>query len=283
MESLMHYLESCTVCPNFCTVNRLQGEKGKCETGAGIVVAAANLHFGEERVLVGTGGSGTIFFSGCNLTCQFCQNADISQGGYGREISQSELIRVMFQLKDRGAVNINLVTPTHQGPQIMEAVRMAKKEGLGLPVVYNCGGYENPGFIKELDGLVDIYMPDFKYGCNEPGERYSLVKKYTEYCEASLIEMQRQVGTLTLDSRNIARRGLLVRHLVLPDSTACSKEVIDFLVEKISPSTYINIMGQYRPEYKASHFPELRRRPFRYEIEEVVMYARKKGMTRVLG
>lgn len=283
METLLKWLESCRVCPNFCEVNRIKGEKGKCRTGAGLVVSSANLHFGEEPVLVGRGGSGTIFFTSCNLRCQFCQNYDISQLDYGSEISYGDLVSLMLHLKSRGAENINLVSPTHQAPQIFEALKRAKKQGLALPVVYNCGGYENPGFIKELDGLVDIYMPDFKYGCSEAGERYSLVKNYTDYCKESLREMQRQVGTLKVDSRNVATRGLLIRHLVLPNQVACSKEVIDFLVENISVDTYINIMDQYRPEYRANEFKQLSRRPFRQEIDEIVEYARQKGMSRVLS
>jgi putative pyruvate formate lyase activating enzyme len=282
MYTLLQWLESCRVCPNFCEVNRIKGEKGKCRTGAGLVVSSANLHFGEEPVLVGSGGSGTVFFTSCNLQCRFCQNYDISQLDYGSDISPRELVSLIFHLASRGAENINLVSPTHQAPQIFEAIKKAKKQGLALPVVYNCGGYENPEFIRELDGLVDIYMPDFKYGCSDAGERYSLVKNYTEYCKKSLQEMQRQVGTLQIDSRNIAARGLLVRHLVLPEQIACSKEVIDFLVENISVHTYINIMDQYRPAYRANEFQQLRRRPFRHEIDEVVRYARQKGMSRVL-
>lgn len=282
METLLKWFESCRVCPNFCGVNRLKGERGKCRTGAGLVVSSANLHFGEEPVLVGSGGSGTIFFTSCNLQCQFCQNYDISQLDYGKEISSGDLVSLMLHLKSRGAENINLVTPTHQAPRIFEALKCAKKQGLALPVVYNCGGYENPEFIKELDGLVDIYMPDFKYGCNEAGERYSLVRNYTDFCKKSIIEMQRQVGTLKVGSQNVAITGLLIRHLVLPDHAACSKEVIDFLVENISVDTYINIMDQYRPEYRANEFKQIRRRPFRYEIDEIVRYAGEKGMNRVL-
>ncbi|MBN2535046.1 MAG: radical SAM protein [Spirochaetales bacterium] len=282
METLLTWLESCRVCPNFCGVNRIKGEKGKCRTGSGLVVSSANLHFGEEPVLVGSGGSGTVFFTSCNLQCRFCQNYDISQLDYGSGISSGELVSLVLHLKSSGAENINLVTPTHQAPQIFEALNQARKRGLTLPVVYNCGGYENPEFIRELDGLVDIYMPDFKYGSSEAGERYSLIKNYAEYCKESLLEMQRQVGTLKINARNVAVRGLLIRHLVLPDRAAGSKQVIDFLVENISVDTYINIMDQYRPVYRASEFKSLNRRPFRHEIDEIVRYARERGMSRVL-
>jgi putative pyruvate formate lyase activating enzyme len=282
MSNLLTWLQNCRVCPNFCEVNRLQGKKGKCRTDSGIVISSANLHYGEEPVLVGKGGSGTIFFTACNLSCVFCQNYDISQLDYGRKVSGEELVSIMLLLQLRGAENINLVSPTHQAPQIFEAIKNAKKNGLHLPVVYNCGGYENPAFIKELDGLVDIYMPDFKYGRNEAGERYSGVKQYTYYCKESLLEMQRQVGSLTINSTNVATRGLLVRHLVLPDHGACSKEAIDFIAEKISLDTYINIMDQYRPSYKAPEYDSLKRRPFRHEIDEVVHYAKEMGLKRIL-
>jgi putative pyruvate formate lyase activating enzyme len=282
MDSLLQWYESCSVCPNFCGVNRLRGETGICRTGAGIVVAAADLHYGEEPVLVGSGGSGTIFFTACNLQCRFCQNYDISQLDCGREISASDMVSLMFTLESRGAENINLVTPTHQAPRIFEAVKKTKKQGLTLPVVYNCGGYENPEFLKELDGLVDIYMPDFKYGSDEAGERYSCVKNYTRYCKESLVEMHRQVGSLTMGAGNVAVRGLLVRHLVLPNRVADSKAVIDFLTGCISVDTYINIMDQYRPEYRAGEYKEIKRRVYRHEVDEVIAYARQKGMSRVL-
>ncbi|MBN1699652.1 MAG: 4Fe-4S cluster-binding domain-containing protein [Spirochaetales bacterium] len=282
MPNLLSWLQHCNVCPNFCEVDRLRGKKGKCRSGRDIVISSANLHYGEEPVLVGKGGSGTIFFTACNLSCVFCQNYDISQLDYGKTISRQELITIMFHLQLRGAENINLVSPTHQAPQIFEAIVTARKKGLRLPVVYNCGGYENPDFIRELDGLVDIYMPDFKYGRNEAGERYSCVKQYTDYCMKSLLEMQRQVGSLKLDASHVARRGLLVRHLVLPEGTAFSKEVIDFIADSISVDTYLNIMDQYRPAYNAADYPPLKRRPFRYEIDEVAEYAKKRGLKRIL-
>ncbi|UCF96533.1 MAG: radical SAM protein [Spirochaetaceae bacterium] len=282
MPDLQHWLQSCELCPNFCRVNRLEGKKGRCRLGSGLVVSSANLHYGEEPVLVGRGGSGTIFFTCCNLKCVFCQNYDISQLDYGRPVDRDELVRIMINLQDRGAENINLVTPTHQGAQIFEAVKQARRQGLNLPIVYNCGGYENPKFLEELEGLVQIFMPDFKYGNNDAGEKYSGVKEYHTYCGKALLEMHRQVGDLQTDARGVATQGLLVRHLVLPNRIADSQRVIDFLVSAISPNTYLNIMDQYHPAFHAADYDGLRRRVFQQEVEEVVQYARARGMNRFI-
>jgi putative pyruvate formate lyase activating enzyme len=283
MPDLLNWLESCELCPNFCRINRLEGEKGRCRLGSELVVSSANLHYGEEPVLVGRGGSGTIFFTCCNLKCVFCQNYDISQLDYGSRIDPNELVRIMLTLQERGAENINLVTPTHQAAQIFAAVKVARREGLQLPIVYNCGGYENPEFLRELDGLVQIYMPDFKYGNDPAGEKYSGVSEYYSWCCQTLLEMHRQVGNLQTDSRGVATRGLLVRHLVLPNRIADSQKVIDFLASSISRDTYLNIMDQYHPAFHASEHEGLRRRVFRQEVEEVLQYARRAGMTRLLS
>ncbi len=283
MPDLTNRLENCELCPNFCRVNRLEGEKGRCRVGSEIVVSSANLHYGEEPVLVGKGGSGTVFFTCCNLKCVFCQNYDISQLDYGHPVSRDELVRIMLSLQDRGAVNINLVTPTHQAAQIFEAVKESRRQGLRLPIVYNCGGYENPEFLKELDGLVQIYMPDYKYGNNEAGRKYSGVGEYTTYCQESLLEMHRQVGDLQVNDRGVATRGLLVRHLVLPGGIADSEKVIDFIAAKVSRDTYLNIMDQYHPAFHASEYEGLRRRVFRQEVEAVVRYARDRGLTRLVS
>ena len=283
MPDLMNRLENCELCPNFCRVNRLEGEKGRCRVGSEIVVSSAILHYGEEPVLVGKGGSGTVFFTCCNLKCVFCQNYDISQLDYGHPVSRDELVRIMLSLQGRGAVNINLVTPTHQAAQIFEAVKESRRQGLRLPIVYNCGGYENPEFLKELDGLVQIYMPDYKYGNNEAGRKYSGVGEYTTYCQESILEMHRQVGDLQTDDRGVATQGLLVRHLVLPGGIADSEKVIDFIAAKVSRHTYVNIMDQYHPAFHASDYRELRRRVFQQEVEEVVQYARDRGLTRLVS
>jgi putative pyruvate formate lyase activating enzyme len=282
MNDLREWLSDCRVCPNSCRVDRRHGQKGRCRTAAELVVSSADLHFGEEPALVGRGGSGTIFFTACNLSCAFCQNYDISQLDRGSPVSEGELVRLALLLQERGAENINLVTPTHQAPMIFEALKKARKEGLDLPIVYNCGGYENPEFLRELDGLVDIYMPDFKYGSDEEALAYSGIRDYVRWCQESLLEMQRQTGSLAMDSRGVAVRGLLVRHLVLPGGLAGSTQVIDFLAAKISPDTYLNIMDQYHPCFRAHEHRKLGRRVFRHEVEEVIRYARERGMRRIL-
>jgi putative pyruvate formate lyase activating enzyme len=283
MPDLREWLERCELCPNFCRVNRLEGEHGRCRLGSELVVSSANLHYGEEPVLVGRGGSGTIFFTCCNLKCVFCQNYDISQLDYGRPVDGDELVRIMLTLQDRGAENINLVTPTHQAAQIFETVKAARQHGLRLPIVYNCGGYENPEFLRELDGLVQIYMPDFKYGNDEAGSKYSGVSEYATWCRKALLEMHRQVGDLQVDHGGVAARGLLVRHLVLPNRIAYSQKVIDFIASEISKNTYLNIMDQYHPAFHASEHEGLRRRVLRQEVEEVVQYARSRGLRRLLA
>jgi len=264
-------------------VDRLAGQKGRCRTGAELLVSSADLHFGEERELVGRGGSGTIFFTACSLSCLFCQNYDISQLDRGRTLSAGQLADLALSLQARGAENLNLVTPTHQAPLIFEALQQARRRGLRLPIVYNCGGYENPDFLRELAGQVDIYMPDFKYGADAEAQRLSGAREYTRWCRESLREMHRQVGDLAVNDRGVAVSGLLVRHLVLPRGLAGSREVIDFLAEEISPDTFLNVMDQYHPAYRAAEVRELNRRVYRQEVEEVLAYARQKGLRRVTG
>ncbi|MBN1410875.1 MAG: 4Fe-4S cluster-binding domain-containing protein [Spirochaetales bacterium] len=282
MSGLVDRLNKCMQCPHSCSVDRLHGERGKCRLDASLLICQASLHFGEESVLVGRGGSGTIFFSSCNLSCVFCQNYDISQLDTGRTVNAKELHRMMMGLQNQGAENINLVSPTHQSAQIFDVIRESKKQGLNLPVVYNCGGYENAEWLRELDGLVDIYMPDFKYGDNAAALEYSGCKEYFEHCSQSLLEMQRQAGSLKMNERGVAYRGLLIRHLVLPFQQAGSFKVIDFITDNLPLDTYVNIMDQYRPCYHAAEYEKLSRRVFAYEVEEVVLYAKKKGLLRVL-
>ena len=283
MKPLAHLLAECRVCPNACGVDRLRGGRGRCRIGGAIVVASSGLHFGEERQLVGSGGSGTIFLSGCSLSCVFCQNSDISQSADGHVLSVEEAALLMLSLEAQGAENVNLVTPTHQGPLLFEAVNVARSRGLRVPIVYNSSGYESIDFLREIDGLVEIYMPDMKYGSSDMAERCSGISGYTEHVQAAILEMQRQVGTLHLDGRGVAVRGLLVRHLVLPDDIAGSRAVVDFLADRISPRTALNIMAQYRPAYHASEHPQLRRRTTTAEVEAVRAYARKRGMTDLLS
>jgi putative pyruvate formate lyase activating enzyme len=246
------------------------------------VVASAGPHFGEERPLVGLSGSGTVFFTGCNLRCIFCQNHEISQGGEGTITSAEELAEMMLALQRLRCHNINLVTPTHQVPQILAALVLAAAGGLTIPLVYNCGGYESVQTLRILDGVVDIYMPDFKYGGAAAARWSSLVEDYPTVARAALREMHRQVGDLALDPRGIARRGLLVRHLVLPEGLAGTADVMAFLAA-LSPDTYVNVMGQYAPRYLAFTQPQLARRPDRRELEAAVATARAAGLRRLEG
>ncbi|MFI5340900.1 MAG: radical SAM protein [Candidatus Methylomirabilales bacterium] len=273
-------LESCRVCPRECLAQRLQGKTGVCGVADQALVSSYGPHFGEERPLVGVGGSGTIFLAHCNLCCVFCQNFEISQQDGGRIVSAKELAQMMLDLQRMGCHNINFVTPTHQVPQILRALPIAVEGGLQVPLVYNCGGYEALETLRLLDGVFDIYMPDFKYADVDVAKKYSNVNSYPEVAKAALREMRRQVGDLTLDRRAIARRGLLVRHLILPNSLAGTAEVVLFLAE-LSEDTYVNIMDQYRPCYRAHEYPPLARRPTRAEFEEALQLARAAGLHRM--
>ena len=275
-------LEPCRVCPRECLTQRLQGKTGVCGVADQAMVSSYGPHFGEERPLVGLGGSGTIFLAHCNLCCVFCQNAEISQGDAGRIVSAKELAQVMLDLQRRGCHNINFVTPTHQVPQILRALPFAVEKGLQIPLVYNCGGYESLETLRLLDGVFDIYMPDFKYADADTAKKYSNVEGYPEVAKAALQEMHRQVGDLTLDRRGIARRGLLVRHLVLPNRLAGTAEVVRFLAD-LSEDTYVNIMAQYRPCHHAHAYPLLARRPTKAEFEEALQLARAAGLRRLDG
>jgi len=281
-EAAERLLEACRVCPRECLARRLQGETGVCGVADKAMVASYGPHFGEEAPLVGFGGSGTIFLAHCNLCCVFCQNFEISQQGQGRIVSASELAQMMLDLQRMGCHNINFVTPTHQVPQILRALPAAIEGGLQVPLVYNCGGYESLETLRLLDGVFDIYMPDFKYAEADAAKRYSRVENYPEVAKAAFREMHRQVGDLGMDRRGIARRGLLVRHLVLPNNLAGTSEVVRFLAE-LSKDTYVNIMTQYRPCYRAHDYPLLSRRPTRAEFEEAFRQARNAGLHRLDG
>ncbi len=275
-------LALCRVCPRECLAQRLQGETGVCGVADRAMVSSYGPHFGEERPLVGSGGSGTIFLAHCNLCCVFCQNFEISQQDEGRIVSAKELAGMMLDLQRMGCHNINFVTPTHQVPQILRALPTAIDGGLQVPLVYNCGGYESLETLRLLDGVFDIYMPDFKYADADVAKRFSNAENYPEVAKAAFREMHRQVGDLTLDRRGIARRGLLVRHLVLPSNLAGTGEVVRFLAE-LSEDTYVNIMDQYRPCYRAHEYPPLARRPRRAELEEAIRLAREAGLHRLDG
>jgi putative pyruvate formate lyase activating enzyme len=270
-------MESCELCPRRCKVNRLNNEKGFCGTGAKAVVSSAGPHFGEESVLVGNGGSGTIFFAGCNLGCVFCQNYDISQLRRGNEVEIDDLVNMMLQLQERSCININFVTPTHVTPHIIESVHIARTKGLKIPTVYNCGGYESIGSLRLLAGTIDIYMPDAKYLNPDSSEKYSFAQDYPEVMKSALLEMHRQVGDLEIKD-GVATRGLLVRHLVMPGNVAGSLGIIDFLADEISNNTFVNIMEQYRPIFKARDFPEINRPITHKEFNTVYEYAKERGL-----
>ncbi len=277
VQQLWDCMSPCTLCPRRCEVYRGKGETGFCGIACLPLVSSVAPHFGEESVLVGSGGSGTIFFAGCNLGCVFCQNFDISHHRHGRRMSIEQLAQSMLGLQNYGCSNINFVTPTHVIPAITAAIELAKKDGLTLPMVYNTGGYDLVEILKLLDGFVDIYMPDMKYSNSEVAEELSAAPDYPEVNFAAVKEMHRQVGDLQVRN-GLATRGLLVRHLVLPEQLAGSLKIIDFLAEQISPETTINVMDQYRPCHKASSHPKINRRPTFEEIESVRQYAIKKGM-----
>jgi len=276
-------LACCDICPRCCGVDRLSDQRGFCQTGRLAGVASYTPHFGEEDCLVGRAGSGTIFFSGCNLSCFFCQNYDISQQGAGREVSAEELSRMMLALQDCDCHNINFVTPTHVVPQILEALVLAREDGLDLPLVYNSGGYESEETLRLLEGVIDIYMPDAKYGQYKPALKYSGAPDYVERMKSALKEMHRQVGDLVLDDEGIARRGLLVRHLVLPEDAAGTAEVVRFISQEISKNTYLNVMAQYHPAYQACRFPELCRTISAREYAQAIALAAEAGLTRGLA
>ncbi|HBT20802.1 MAG TPA: radical SAM protein [Peptococcaceae bacterium] len=271
--------EECRLCPRECGVLRGEGEKGACRAGNKVKIASYGPHFGEERPLVGTNGSGTIFFSHCNLECVFCQNYDISWAGCGKEISIHELAEIMIKLQNRGCHNINLVTPTHYVPQILEALYIARDKGLCVPLVYNCGGYESVETLKILDGVIDIYMPDVKYDDPEVAQRLSGVRDYPERVKEALKEMHRQVGELKVDKNGIAKRGLIIRHLVLPCDLAGTEKIMKFIAEELSPKSFVNIMRQYYPAHKAGNYPPLNRMVTRHEFEKAVEAAEKVGIT----
>jgi putative pyruvate formate lyase activating enzyme len=280
VEKLNSMLKSCSICPRECAVDRFTGEEGFCKAGAELCISSSHPHFGEEDPLVGSHGSGTIFLTGCNLRCIYCQNYDISHLGVGEAITIKGLSKRMLRLQQIGCHNINFVTPTHFVPQIVEGISLAAADGLKIPIVYNCGGYEKIETLKFLDGIIDIYMPDMKYGNARDAERFSSAKNYPETCFRAITEMHNQVGDLKLDDYGVATSGLLVRHLVLPNGIASSEKIFKFLAEKISKNTYINIMDQYHPDYKAWDFTELSRSPTGQEYKQTVELAKEFGLSK---
>ena len=274
-------LEECCICPRRCGVNRLAGEEGKCRVTAQAIVSSYSPHFGEEAPLVGRYGSGTIFFTYCNLRCIFCQNYTISQVGDGSTVDREELARMMLFLQTKDCHNINLVSPTHVVPYILDALELAVNMGLHLPIVYNSGGYDSTETLELLDGIIDIYMPDMKYSDEKTAEQLSGIKDYPEVNKAAVKEMHRQVGDLQIDKQGIAQRGLLVRHLVLPSRLAGTDEVVRFLAQEVSTNTYLNVMAQYHPCYKAFDIPQLSQSLTRHEFNEAVDLAHQQGLYRL--
>jgi putative pyruvate formate lyase activating enzyme len=272
--------EECRLCPRQCGVNRLRGERGFCRAPAKPMVFTAHPHFGEEMPLVGHNGSGTIFFSNCNLRCVFCQNWPISHEGKGKEVRDEDLAEMMLHLQKMGCHNINLVTPTHVMPNILSATRIALKKGLRIPLVYNTSGYERLEIVELLDGIVDIYMPDMKYMDSEMSAIYSAgASDYPEVTKKAIIEMNRQVGELNIDAQGIALRGLIIRHLVMPNRVAGTEKFVRWMAETLPKSTYVNIMAQYHVDYKAYDYPEIARGITAQEFLEAMDWAERYGLT----
>lgn len=280
-EAACLHLSVCDVCALECPVDRPAGQLGACKTGTDAIVSSYGPHLGEEDPLRGSRGSGTIFFSRCNLRCQYCQNHDISQTGEGVAVSAQELATIMLDLQRRGCHNINFVSPSHVVPQILQALCLAAADGLNIPLVYNTGGYDSLAMLRLLEGVIDIYMPDMKYADSRVAHRYSKIPDYPRVNRAAVKEMHRQVGDLQLDLRGIALRGLLVRHLVLPGNLAGTDQLVRFLAEEISINTYLNLMAQYHPDYRAHHFPDLNRRITPDEYRQAVAWAHEAGLYRL--
>jgi putative pyruvate formate lyase activating enzyme len=281
VDQAYKYMAECNLCAWECGIDRLTGKVGVCKTGERARLSSYGPHLGEEDPLRGWKGSGTIFFNRCNLRCQYCQNHDISQTDRGYEIEPEQLAAIMLELQESGCHNINFVSPSHVVAPILAGVLIAAQAGLNLPLVYNTGGYDSLAALRLLDGVIDIYMPDMKYASPQIGLRYSKIRNYPQVNQAALHEMHRQVGDLIIDERGLAQRGLLVRHLVLPNNLAGTEEIVRFLAQEISPNTYLNLMDQYRPAYHASQYPKLNRRITGKEYQHAIQLAEDAGLERL--
>ena len=280
VEQAYSIFEECELCPRLCGVNRQSGEQGFCLAPAKLKVYTAQPHFGEEMSLVGKNGSGTIFFSNCNLRCVFCQNWPISIKGNGRQVQDEDLADLMLHLQKIGCHNINLVTPTHVMPNILNATRIAYRKGLRLPLVYNTSGYERVEILKILDGIVDIYLPDMKYMDATKAVKYlSVASDYPERAQEAVLEMHAQVGKHRINNHGIAPRGLMIRHLVVPNNEAGTEKFVRWVAENLPKSTYVNIMHQYYPDYKALEYPEIDRRISVQEYLDAMRWADEYGLT----
>jgi putative pyruvate formate lyase activating enzyme len=279
-QTLWNIMKSCRLCPRECGVNRHNGEKGICQASSQLKISSFHPHFGEEKPLVGKGGSGTIFFANCSLRCVFCINWEISQKGHGTDRSIKELAEMMLKLQQKGCHNINVVTPTHYSPHIILALDIAAGKGLRLPVVYNTCGWERLEILKYLDGIVDIYLPDFKYFDEKMAIKYSSgAKAYPKITQNALLEMYKQVGVAKRDDNGLMIRGLMIRHLVMPNNVSGTRQVIKWIAENLPNETYLNIMSQYRPIYQAFKYPEISRKITHDEYKKALMYAIKAGLT----
>lgn len=278
IEKTSKLLESCVICPRKCKVNRLRGEKGFCKTASLPKVFSYTQHHGEEPPISGQNGSGTIFFSNCNMRCCYCQNYKFSQSGLGREIQIEELADYMLRLQDMKCHNINFVTPTHILPQILKALYIAIPKGLKIPLCYNTGGYELPEIITLLDGIIDIYLPDMRYSDNESAIKYSSAPDYPLYNQKSLKEMHRQVGIAQIDENGIIKRGMIIRHLVLPNRISGTEKIMEFIAEEISKETYISLMSQYFPCHKVKKTDLISRRITIEEYKEAQEIMHKYGL-----
>lgn len=280
INELKEHLLNCDICPCECKINRIKNEIGRCKTGINAKISSYSPHHGEEKPISGWLGSGTIFFTECNLKCEFCQNYDISQFGYGYEVTPYQLAKIMLKLQNMGCHNINFVSPTHVIPQIIEALDMAISNGLNIKLVYNSGGYDSVEILKLLENIFDIYMPDMKYGNKEVALKYSKIENYPEFNQKAILEMHRQVGDLGINNKGIAEKGLLIRHLVLPENLANTEIIVTFLTNEVSKDTYINIMDQYYPAYNARKYPELSRRITYDEYFKALELAKNAGLHR---
>ncbi len=282
VQQSLRMLKQCTLCPRRCGVDRTADETGTCQTGRLAVVASYNAHFGEEAPLVGRNGSGTIFFSHCNLLCNFCQNYDISHGGEGNQLDDDQLAEIMLDLQQAGCHNINFVTPSHVVPQILSSVYLAAQRGLTVPLVYNCGGYDRVETLRMLQGIVDIFMPDFKFWYSKVARDTCNAPNYPEVAKQALIEMHRQVGDLSIDqATGLAYKGVLVRHLVLPGGLAGTAEIMHFLADSLSRTTYVNVMSQYRPCGRARDMQTLAVALSPAEYDQAIQETKAAGITRL--
>ena len=278
MEKILTNLERCNICPHKCQVNRIKGQVGRCKSSNKVKIALYSIHNFEEPCISGKNGSGTIFFSNCNLNCVFCQNYEISQLGQGKEFEINELADIMIKEQEKGVENINLVTPTSYIIQIAESIKIAKGKGLKIPIVYNTNSYENIESLKLLDGLVDIYLPDLKYYYNKLGKRYSNVENYFEIATNAILEMYRQVGNVQIDSNGILQKGVVIRHLVLPNHIENSKKVLKWIKENLDNKVFVSIMAQYFPTYKAKDIEKINRKLTKKEYQEIMEYVDSIGL-----